>query len=40
MNDQIKDWNVDNIVSAVIADEPDAKEIRDSLALANILLQV
>lgn len=38
MSNQTKDWNIDDIVSAVIADDPDAEEIRQSLtqALAEI----
>lgn len=27
----MKNWNIDKIVSAVIADDPDAEVIRDSL---------
>lgn len=34
MKEQIKHWNVDDIVNAVIADDPDAEAIRDSLTQA------
>lgn len=34
MNNEIKNWNVSKMVDAVIADDPDAEEIRESLTRA------
>ncbi|MDO5059273.1 MAG: helix-turn-helix domain-containing protein [Neisseria sp.] len=38
MNEQIKNWNIPEIVNAVIADDPEAAQIADTLAqsLADI----
>ncbi|MBE2898177.1 type II toxin-antitoxin system MqsA family antitoxin [Pasteurellaceae bacterium 20609_3] len=34
MNEEIKNWDIRKMVEAVIADDPDAEEIRESLTAA------